>query len=316
MTTTILTTTLPPDLALRDQYRRAGQRLARHPHPGIARIVDVVIVPEGLATTVDVPEDATPLPGSLNAAEALALLSSVATALAHLHDAGFALGVLSRDSLRQRPNYSAVIVGWRPGADTASDVEDLAELMAELLPEGSVGSDVVSIMVSGADPDPAARPNMARMAAVLDLASRSLPVDRPAVAPGQSPLAVRRTPPMAEQEDMVWSSRRVGPTGAACPTRRSSPPGRQRATITVAPEPGRGRHAADGRRGGSRRLAGIRPRWLIAAACAGVVGFLGIGAVGADDATTGTCVVESTGADATVPPPPAESPKRSSNRSR
>ena len=175
MTTTVVHVHLPPDLALRDRHRRTCQRMARILHPALAPLREVTIVSAGLALEIDVPEGATLLPSSMSGPEVLAMLAPVAAGLAHLHDAGFASGAVARDCLRRRPDGSGVLIGWQPDAQAHDDVADLADLLAQLLPEGSVGADVVSVMVCGADPDPGARPSMARMAAALDLAARSHP---------------------------------------------------------------------------------------------------------------------------------------------
>ncbi len=313
MTATVLHLTLPPDLALRDRHRRTGLRLARIEHPALARILDITIVPEGLALTMDLPDDAEPLPADLSAPEVLAVLAPIATGLAHLHDAGYALGALTRRSLHRRSDGTGLIVGWVPGADPADDVAGLADLLAELLPEGSVGSDIVSIMVSGSDPEPTARPTMARMAAVLDLARRSESVARPApervmpLAP-ESPPAVRR--PRSEGEALTWRGDPETPAQSSVGSAVSRSPRSH------------GRHAA---RSGRR----LPLRWLAAAAGVVAVAIVGVGAVGADEAPVDTCqvgsastaeTVESDGVkqtnDANSPRPPAQSQKKSSGRSR
>lgn len=291
MTQTVLHIPLAPDLALRDRYRRAAQRFARIGHPALAPLHDVVIVPEGLALTFEIPAGATAVADDLTGPEALALLAPVAAALAQAHDAGQSHGCVSRAHLRRLSDGSGLLVSWTPDGRPEDDVADFAELLADVLPEGSMGSDVVAVMISAADPDPAARPSMARIAAVLDLAARSHP---PAMV---SPPAVRRRQPV--EEAMVVEDR---------PARRSM---RQDRSSRPA---GPGRHAARTHR---------RPplRWLLASAGIAAIGVLGINAVSADDQTVGTCVVERASADADAgavnsPPPPAKSPKRSSDRSR
>ncbi len=315
MTTTLLTVTLPPDLALRDRHRRTCQRMSRVEHPALAPVRDVTIVPEGLAVAFDVPDDATALPAAMTGPESLALLAPVAAGLALLHDAGHASGVVARSSLRRRSDGSGVIVGWRPGAEPHDDVADLADLLAELLPEGSVGADVVSVLVSGADPDPAARPSMARMAAALDLAARSHPISAPVVpsAAPASPLAVRRS-----AVPIAAATSAEPPAVARVAMDEADHRGRRRRESARGP-----RHAASGG-GRSSRL-----RWFAVAAGVAAIAFVGIGAVGADEPATGTCLVESAPAvatseadassdagEASSPPPPARSPKRSKDRSR
>lgn len=302
MTTTVTTVPLPPDLALRDRYRREGQRMARVSHPALAPVVSIAIVSEGLAVTTQIPADATPLPAQVSAPEALAALSSVAAGVAHLHDAGYSIGSLRRDALWRRPDGSGLLAGWHPGADPTSDVADLAELLAELLPAGSVGSDVVSIMVSGADPHADARPSMARMAAVLDLAARSNPVG--AVGAPPSPPAIRRAAIPSGIADSHVEVNRPGSDpaeGAPSPRRQSRS------------DPGRGRHAAPG----SRR---VPLRLIVAASGTAGIAFLGMGAVGgSQEPTVSTCVVDSTSTDVgapSSPPPPVRSQKQSSGRSK
>ncbi|MEK9664451.1 MAG: hypothetical protein VW082_07500 [Candidatus Nanopelagicales bacterium] len=302
MTNTVLHVNLPPDLALRDRHRRTCQRMARILHPALAPVREVTIVSAGLALEIDLPEGATALPSSMSGPEVLAMLAPVAAGLAHLHDAGFASGAVARDSLRRRPDGSGVLVGWQPGGEAHDDVADLADLLAQLLPEGSVGADVVSVLVCGADPDPGARPTMARMAAALDLAARSHPVvdGAPSLRTPTSPLAVRRSAvPVVESSDTATVE--VDEVGRRGRGRRESARGP--------------RHAASS---GGRSS---RWRWFAVAAGIAAIAFIGVGAVGADEPAIGTCRVETAAAEAganaaSSPPPPARSQTRSRDRSR
>ena len=307
MTTTVLHVNLPPDLALRDRHRRTCQRMARILHPALAPLREVTIVSAGLALEIDVPEGATLLPSSMSGPEVLAMLAPVAAGLAHLHDAGFASGAVARDCLRRRPDGSGVLIGWQPDAQATDDVADLADLLAQLLPEGSVGADVVSVMVCGADPDPGARPSMARMAAALDLAARSHPVvdGVPSMRTPASPLAIRRSAVPTISAPPVESSAAtpvgVGEAGRRGRDRRESPRGPRHAAST------------------SRRSS--RWRWFAVAAGIAAIAFIGVGAVGADEPAIGTCRVETADADdglgaASSPPPPARSQTRSWDLSR
>ncbi len=302
MTTTVLHVNLPPDLALRDRHRRTCQRMARIVHPALAPVREVTIVSAGLALEIDVPEGATLLPSSMSGPEVLAVLAPVAAGLAHLHDAGFASGAVARDSLRRRPDGSGVLVGWQPGGEAHDDVADLADLLAQLLPEGSVGADVVSVLVCGADPDPGARPTMARMAAALDLAARSHPVvdGAPSLSTPTSPLAVRRSAVPVVQAS-VAATVHVDEAGLR---------GRGRRESTRGP-----RHAA------SSSARSSRSRWFAVAAGIAAIAVIGVGAVGADESAIGTCRVETAPTDAgagaaSFPPPPARSQTRSRDLSR
>ena len=302
MTTTVLHVNLPPDLALRDRHRRTCQRMARIVHPALAPVREVTIVSAGLALEIDVPEGATLLPSSMSGPEVLAVLAPVAAGLAHLHDAGFASGAVARDSLRRRPDGSGVLIGWQPDAQAHDDVADLADLLAQLLPEGSVGADVVSVLVCGADPDPGARPTMARMAAALDLAARSHPVvdGAPSLSTPTSPLAVRRSAVPVVQAS-VAATVHVDEAGLR---------GRGRRESTRGP-----RHAA------SSSARSSRSRWFAVAAGIAAIAVIGVGAVGADESAIGTCRVETAPTDAgagaaSFPPPPARSQTRSRDLSR
>lgn len=270
-----ITIPYPPDIALRDQARRAALRAARVEHPGLAAL-SAHIVPGGVSMEYDVPEGTTALPDALTAAQALDVLAPIAGGLALLHDAGVAHGGVRLDSVRLTPEGAGVLVGWRPDGDVAADLAGLVSICHELLPSGSVGADVAQALVWAADPEPSGVPEerrtMARLAAVLDSARRRQ--DR-GLEVTPSPPAVRTTrlASVAEPHDPV-------PGGASS----------VRVALAEVPSSPRARHAA---RSGS---ATPRWRWVVAAAGTVVVAITAFGALrtaDAQSAATGgeSCVV-------------------------
>lgn len=310
-----VTVHLAPDLALRDRHRRLSQRLARIRHPAIAPITDVVVVSPGLDVTVDVPDDAEPLTEMATAAEVVILFAPVAAALAQVHDADLAWGPITSEHVWCRADGTGVLVGGGSLADPRDDLPSFMELLGSMLPVASVGADVVSLLVSGVDPDPSARPTMARVAAVLDLAARSLPLPQGAAT---SEVGVSSSPPAYRRSRVPAAG---VPEGAApVPPLRSA-----RAAQVPSLRPARaatggttGRHAA-------RAVRRIKARWVLVAVGALIIGVMGVGAVGADQPTVGSCVVDSSAAAAVGDrgdvvtsdlSRPARWPKRSADRAR
>ena len=320
-----ITIPFPPDIAVRDGVRRAALRAARVEHPGLAAI-DAHIVPGGVSLAYDVPDGTGPVPASPDAADALAILAPVAAGLALLHDAGLAHGGVRIESLRCTPSGAGVLVGWRPQGSITDDLQGLVSAAHELLPSGSVGSDVAQALVWAADPDPAGVPEerrtMARLASVLDSARRRLASRPDADAPVlPSPPALRRLPagdPAESSPDAEWGGTDRVPTEATGPEDRGSPvtpcitlrrvrpagrvgPPRARSQddpsadlsfeSAAGPQasPRRARHAA---RSG---VALPRWRWVLAAAGAVVVAITAVGALRAADAQSaapeGVCAV-------------------------
>lgn len=257
-TTTITTLlTLPPDLVERDRVRRQALRAGAVQHPGLAPLRSAAFTAEGLALTWDIGTGSEPV---TPAEDPLAVLAPIAGGLALLHDAGLAHGGVTADAVYVAAGRG-VLTGWRPGGQPADDVADLVSLLDSWLPTGSVGAGIVQLLIAGADPDPAARPSMARLAAALDRAAAH-------PSPPVSPPAQRR----ARLDD--------------------APPPRpvEHVAATVPPHPAktRGRHAARRSPAGSvtsaRSLLRMPWRWAVALGGATVVAFLGLSALG----STGT----------------------------
>lgn len=275
MTTITTILALPPDLVERDRVRRQAQRAGSVTHPGLAPLREVAFAGEGLAVTWEIPAGDPLDPGS--AGQALTILAPVAAGLAALHDAGMAHGGVSASSIYVGAD-GGVLAGWRPGGTAEGDVTDLVSVLQSWLPAESVGADVVQILIAGVDPDPQARPSMARIAAVLDMAARSergrvtgLPssppaqrrarlVERPAesTVPMTRDIADQSPPPQPARQE------RLG---------RPAGPGRT----------GRGRHAAQ--HGSAVSLPAVASairipwRWGLALAGAAAVAFLGLSSV-------------------------------------
>lgn len=169
-------------------------------HPGLAETVSVEASAREIQVSYAVPDGARPLADAetLDRDDVLQLLAPVAAGLALLHDAGFAHGGVARDRLWRRADGSGVLAPGPVIGTPADDVRALGAVLDALLPGRSVGADIAHLLVIAADPDPALRPSMARMAAVLDAARRRRDPDPLAQlprrsAPPTSPSAHRRT---------------------------------------------------------------------------------------------------------------------------
>ena len=250
---------------LRDRVRRDMLRVAVVRHPALAEATRVSVADDGVEAEYAVP------PGSqrILAGDALpgdavvSVLAPVAAGLALLHDAGLAHGAVGIDRLWRRTDGAGVL-GPGPGAGAPTDdVRDFALMLERLLPDRSVGSDIAHLLIAGGDPDPTMRPSMARVAAVLDAASRR-------AHPLTSPPAHRRA--------------LVAPAAAASPLAEGAGP-RQPGGST-ARHGGltrrRARHAASAPVGRLR----VPLSWRVLAVAVGVlaVAFIGVGAVRGDDA--------------------------------
>lgn len=267
MTTTTLTTllALAPDLVERDRVRRQALRVGAVRHEGLAPLREAAFAGEGLALTWEIPLDGERL---VVDDKVLTALAPVAAGLALLHDAGLAHGGVTRDSVHVHLGHG-VLSGWRPGGTPEGDVADLVTLIDAFLPPASVGADVAQILIAGSDPDPAVRPSMARLAAVLARASES-------GIPHISPPAHRRA--------------RLGEAPPPRPAESQAP---QVTPHRSAPVAGRGRHAA--RRAPAGTGFGVRAgmrvpwRWGMAIAGATVAALLGFSALGSAGSAQEIC---------------------------
>lgn len=330
MTALTITVPLPADLAARDRHRRVLLRRGQLDHPALAGITAVAIVPAGLAIEYDVPADAAALalapdPGGaavptrsvrpiMDAAQVLALMAPVAAGLAVLHDAGFASGGIAASTVLVRSDGSGVFVGWAPDATCEQDVADVCDLLAELLPEGSVGADVVGVLVAGGDPDPQARPTMARLAAVLDLARRSMPMSPPAIRRSSwldGSASLGESPSMAGSALNVGSTH-SGATDSASPWSRST---QSRSTESRSTESRStrlrlgarlqaGEHGVHSRTRGRHAVTQASPgrwRWVVAATGMAVIAVFGASFVMGSDAqgddVPSSCIAQEKPAD-------------------
>lgn len=264
---TTLTTllALAPDLVERDRIRRQALRVAAVRHEGLSPLREVAFAGEGLALTWEVPVESESL---VTGEAALAALAPVAAGLALLHDAGLAHGGISQGSLRVHDGRG-VLSGWRPGGTPEADVHDLVALLEACLPPSSVSADVAHLLIAGSDPDPATRPTMAKVAAVLEHASV---VHAPLISPPAHRRArVSEAPPPRPAESIAAD---VAP--------------RRPGTATA-----RGRHAARRAPAGTpgARLAGVRLpwRWGVAIAGTALACFLGLSALGSAGSAQQVC---------------------------
>lgn len=268
--TTLLS--LPPDLVERDRVRRQALRVGAIEHPGLAPLRSADFAGAGLALTWAVPADSHAM-GSDD--DAIAVLAPIAAGLALLHDAGVAHGGVTEDAVLVSGGRG-LLTGWRPGGSPAADVAALIGLLDAALPSGSVGADVVQLLVAGVDPDPAVRPSMARVASVLDSASRRTP-------PLISPPAQRRA-----RLDEAPPPRTVEPVAAAVP------PPRIAEAVRHARLPRRpGRHAAPRALAGSSASSVALPRipwrWGVALGGAVAVAFIAMSALGSSGSAQEIC---------------------------
>lgn len=260
-TTTITTLlALAPDLVERDRIRRQALRVGAVRHDGLAPLREASFAGEGLALTWEVPVDADPLAVGI---DALAALAPVAAGLALLHDAGLAHGGITHAGIHVHGGHG-VLSGWRPGGTPAGDVADLVALLDACLPSGSVDADVAQLLIAGSDPDPASRPSMARIAAILERAAR---------------MSYAVTSPPAHRRGRVEQ-----PPAAPRPVPVPTP----RAVVDPAR---RGRHAAPAAAAGPLRWAGVRIpwRWGVAIAGAAAAAFLGFSALGSAGSAQEIC---------------------------
>lgn len=281
-TTKTITTllTLPPDLVERDRVRRQALRAGAVHHPGLAPLRSAAFAPEGLTLTWDVPADSREFgPDD----DAVAVLAPIASALAVLHDSGLAHGGVASDAVHvsssqagptQVTSTRGSLAGWRPGGTPEGDVRAVVALLNSWLPSGSVGADIAHLLIAGADPDPSARPSMARLAAALEGAAARL-------SPPISPPAQRRA-----RLDDAPPPRIAEPVAAAVPAHRAPEP-------TASARRARGRHAARRAPAGptlsSAALVRVPWRWGVALAGAAAVAFLGLSALGSSGSAQEVC---------------------------
>ncbi len=276
MTTTTITTllALPPDLVERDRVRRQALRVGAVRHDGLASLREVAFAGEGLALTWEIPGERE---GLVHGEGVLAALAPVAAGLALLHDAGLAHGGVSEASVHVQAGRG-VLSGWRPGFSPEGDVAALVALIDSFLPSASVGAEIAQILIAGADPDPVARPSMARVAAALDRASVDVapPISPP--APPISPPAHRRAHVVHDGEATISSKPAVALSGP-------------RIVTGPAPHPrGRGRHAASsGPRAATALSIRLPWRWGVAFAGVAAAAFLGMSALGSAGSAQEIC---------------------------
>ncbi len=269
MTTTTITTllALPPDLVERDRVRRQALRVGAVRHEGLAPLREVAFAGEGLALTWEVPGERE---GLVHDDSVLAALAPVAAGLALLHDAGLAHGGVSEANVHVQAGRG-VLSGWRPGGTPEGDVAALVALIDSSLPSASVGAEIAQILIAGSDPDPAARPSMARIAAVLDRAAVY-------VVPPISPPAHRRARVVHEGEASTSSLRAV------------ASPAPKVATGPMVHPRGRGRHAASqGPRAATALSIRLPWRWGVALAGVAAAAFLGMSALGSAGSAQEIC---------------------------
>lgn len=281
MTTTTITTllALPPDLVERDRVRRQALRVGAVRHEGLAPLREVAFAGEGLALTWEVPGERE---GLVHDDSVLAALAPVAAGLALLHDAGLAHGGVSEANVHVQAGRG-VLSGWRPGGTPEGDVAALVALIDSSLPSASVGAEMAQILIAGSDPDPAARPSMARIAAALDRAAvwpggAAEPPLSGYSAPPISPPAHRRARVVHEGEADTSSLRALASSGSKV------------ATGPMVHPRGRGRHAvSSGPRAATAVSIRLPWRWGVALAGVAAAAFLGMSALGSAGSAQEIC---------------------------
>ena len=255
--------TAPPEW--RDRVRRDMLRVAVVRHPGLAEVTRVAVADDGVEAEYAVPPSSQRvLSGDALAGDAaVSVLAPVAAGLALLHDAGLVHGAVGIDRLWRRADGAGLLGPGSGAGAPADDVRDFALMLERLLPERSVGSDIAHLLIAGGDPDPALRPSMARIAAVLDAASRR-------AHPLTSPPAHRRVP--------VAPAAAASPLAAGAGVRHPGGAAARRGGLTRR----RARHAASAPVG----RWPLRLSWRVLAVAVGIgaVAFVGIGAVRGADA--------------------------------
>ncbi len=295
MTTTTITTllALPPDLVERDRVRRQALRVGAVRHEGLAPLREVAFAGEGLALTWEVPGERE---GLVHDDSVLAALAPVAAGLALLHDAGLAHGGVSEANVHVQVGRG-VLSGWRPGGTPEGDVAALVALVDSSLPSASVGAEIAQILIAGSDPDPAARPSMARIAAALDRAAvwSGRAAEQPLsgyAAPPISPPAHRRARVVHEGEADTSSLRALASSGSKV------------ATGPMVHPRGRGRHAASsGPRAATTLSIRLPWRWGVALAGIAAAAFLGMSALGSAGSAQEICPAASARPGGPAEPP-------------
>ncbi len=202
--------------------RGAHALLARLDVAGLAPLVRISSVPDGLSLTHRVPVDAITVAElaatrPLRPGHVLAVARSVATSLAGLHEAGLAHGSVGPVSVLVGLDGSIVLTSsgaaYARSTDpprTADDVAAVGELVRDLLGSGSAPGSLVVAALRASDGDPLLRPTASALLAALERCGASTPllellwdevpptdpVDR--VEPGWSEAAVER-PTRAER---------------------------------------------------------------------------------------------------------------------
>ncbi|MFM8773937.1 MAG: hypothetical protein ACKOFP_08920 [Actinomycetota bacterium] len=255
-------TVVVPVLSPSDSRRRALTRAAVVRHPGLVDITSVREVETGLEVSFCPPAGARQVEVDERewaADDVVRLLAPVAAGLAQLHDADCTHGAVALDRVWVRPDGAGLIAPGIAEGVATDDIRDLVSLMRDLLPAHSVGGDLASLLIMGADPDVSARPSMARVAAILDLARRggqAAPVGlaRRRSAPLTSPPTQRRAGTCPEPVVFPLTT----PSAKVPRARHAAPAGTSRAHFGAGPaRQGRlGRHAGPARQGRLGRHVG------------------------------------------------------------
>ncbi len=135
------------------------------------------------------------------------LLTPVVESLCLLHDAGLAHGGITMSAIHWRSDGGGVLVGFDPQARSDDDVADIAALILDHLPPGSIDAPGAALLTRAVDADPHRTPTMAEIAQVLSRLGRGVgPVSSRRV---DSPPARRRlvsAPEVQVRESMLDSA--------------------------------------------------------------------------------------------------------------
>ena len=165
--------------------RRGADRL--HVGEGICAVVDARPMSGGVGVDLLVPADARHLDevgagdvsgrlfaGQLSVDGLQRLLTPIVESLCLLHDAGLAHGGITMSAVHSRSDGRGVLVGFDPQARMDDDVADVATLILDHLPTGSIDGQAAAVLTRAVDRDPHRTPTMVDLAQVLSRLGRGV----------------------------------------------------------------------------------------------------------------------------------------------
>lgn len=125
------------------------------------------------------------------------LVMPIVDSLCALHDAGLAHGGIEITNIRRRVDGRGVLVGFDPEARLEHDVAQMAGLILDWIPTGSIDGRLAALLTRAVDADRRRQPTMSDIAEGLSRGHHDSPV-RPRPG-GVSPPARRRTTAGAQE---------------------------------------------------------------------------------------------------------------------